>query len=281
MLELNFPTEDAAAIFSKLWRYHWFAALAGFLIGVSPSAMAQAQAQAQSQAVGAQVVSAQVVSVSIAGTLNKNHVGQLRAAIEKMRGDPLPTGLIIILDSVGGDGRAAMAMGRLARAKSAHIFVKGTCRSACVLLLAGGVYRDARAFSIGIHRGRITRSVPGVGQVDVNPATDPRVGEVLELVEGETREYLLEMGMPRLFEAMQKVPASQMRLLRTDEALELGLLGFDADYLERQIVAPLRRYGISREQLLERAARVRERCEPELAEPSKFVACYRPAIMKE
>jgi hypothetical protein len=80
---------------------------------------------------------------------------------------------------------------------------------------------------------------------------------------------------------MQKVPSSQIRLLRTDEAAELGLLGFDAAYLERQSAAAKPRYGISREQLLERSARVRERCEPHLAEPSKFVACYRPVLMKD
>lgn len=108
----------------------------------------------------------QVVGVTIAGTLNNRQVDQLRAAIGKMRGEALPTGLIIILDSSGGDGRAAIAMGRMARENNAHIFVKGTCRSACVFLLAGGVYRDARAFAIGIHRGRITRTVPGQGEVD-------------------------------------------------------------------------------------------------------------------
>jgi len=254
-----------ASIFVKPMWYRRFAALFGIYLLAHQGALAQSR----------------VVSVSIAGTLNKLHVGQLRAAIDRMRGDPLPTGLIIILDSAGGDGRAAIEMGRMAREKNAHIFVKGTCRSACALLFAGGVYRDARAFSIGIHRGRITRSVPGVGEVDVDPAIDPRVGEVLEFVERETHDYLLEMGLPRLFDAMQKTPSSQIRLLSTDEAAELGLLGFDVAYLERQSVAVKSRYGISREQLLERTARVRDRCEPELAQPSKFVACYRPAMMKE
>ncbi|MFM9972738.1 MAG: hypothetical protein ACKVQK_30545 [Burkholderiales bacterium] len=222
----------------------------------------------------------QVVSVSIAGTLNKNHVTQLRAAIEKMRGDPVPTGLIIILDSVGGDGRAAIEMGRLAREKNAHIFVKGTCRSACVLLFAGGVFRDARAFALGIHRGRITRSVAGMGEVETNPANDPKARELLEFAEREAREYLLEMGVPKLFDAMQKTPSTQIRLLRSDEANEMGLLGFDQTYLEKQAAAVKPRYAIDREQLIERSAKVRERCEQELGDASKFVACYRPLILK-
>ncbi len=223
----------------------------------------------------------QVVSVSIGGTLNNSHVVQLRAAIEKMRGEPLPTGLIIILDSIGGDGRAAIAMGRLAREKNAHIFVKGTCRSACVLLLAGGVYRDARAFSIGIHRGRITRNVPGKGEVEIDMANDPRARDVLELVERETQTYLQEMGVPRLFEAMQKVPSSRIRLLRTDEAEELGLLGFDPAYLEERGTMVTSRYGISREQWVTRSTKVRERCELTLDDASKFVACYRPLLLKD
>ena len=120
----------------------------------------------------------------------------------------------------------------------------------------------------------------GKGEVDIDPVNDSRAREVLEMVERETRDYLLEMGLPGLFDAMQKTPSSQIRLLRTDEAAELGLLGFDAAYLERQSAAVKPR-GISREQLLERSSRVRERCEPELAEPSKFVACYRPVLMKD
>lgn len=223
----------------------------------------------------------QVVSISFAGTLNNTHVDQLRAAIAKMRGDPIPTGLIIVLDSIGGDGLAAIAMGRLARQNNAHIFVKGTCRSACVFLFAGGVYRDARAFALGIHRGRATRTVPGMGEVEIQPSTDPQVRELLEFAEREAREYLQEMGVPRLFGEMQKIPSTRMRLLRTDEANELGLLGFDPDYLEKHTAAMQLRYGINRQQLLQRSARVRDRCEQELGENSKFLACYRPTILKE
>ena len=234
---------------------------------VSPSFAAYAQSQ--------------VVSISFAGTLNKAHVDQLRAAIAKMRGDPIPTGLIIVVDSNGGDGRAAIAMGRLARENNAHIFVKGTCRSACVFLFAGGVYRDARAFTLGIHRGRATRTVPGMGEVEVQPSTDPQVRELLEFAEREAREYLQEMGVPRLFGEMQKIPSTRMRLLRTDEADELGLLGFDPAYLAKLAAAMQLRYGINRQQLLERSARVRDRCEQDLNETSKFLACYRPAILKD
>ncbi|MSQ53481.1 MAG: hypothetical protein EXR28_16560 [Betaproteobacteria bacterium] len=227
------------------------------------------------------IAQTQVVSISFAGTLNKAHVDQLRAAIAKMRGDPVPTGLIIVLDSIGGDGRAAIAMGRMARDNNAHIFVKGTCRSACVLLFAGGVYRDARAFAIGIHRGRVTRAVPGMGEVDIQPSTDSQARELLDFAEREAREYLQEMGVPRLFSAMQTVPSTQIRLLRSDEAADLGLLGFDPAYLEKQAAAMQMRYGINRQQLLERFARVRDRCEQDLGETSKFLACYRPAILKD
>jgi len=245
------------------------------------SRLAVLLAAAAMLACGHAFAQSQVVSVTIAGTLNNRHVEQLRAAAERIRGDPQPTGLIIILDSLGGDGRAAMAMGRMAREKNAHIFVKGTCRSACVFLLAGGVYRDARAFSIGIHRGRITRTVAGKGTFNADIENDPRAREVLELAEREAQDYLEQMGMPRLFEAMQKVPNSQIKLLPLAEATTLGLLGHDAGYLERRAPIIQSRYGVDTGQWVERAAKVREQCEAELEQPSKFLACYRPLMLKE
>lgn len=231
---------------------------------------------------GRAIAQSQIVTMGIDGNLNRGHVTYLRAAIDKIRGDTLPTGLIIVIDSAGGDGRAAMDMGRLAREAKAHVFVKGTCRSACVFLLAGAVYRDARPFSIGIHRGRITRNVPGKGEVVVDVEANPEARGVLEVAEREARDYFDEMGMPaRLWEEMQKVPTNTIKLLRTDEALALGLQGFDAKYLDRVASTVAPRFGISREQLVARTARVRERCEQELGDSGKFLACYRPAILKE
>lgn len=231
---------------------------------------------------GAARAQSQIVTMGIDGNLNRGHVAYMRAAIDKMRGDTLPTGFIIVVDSAGGDGKAAMEMGRLAREARAHVFVKGTCRSACVFLLAGAVYRDARAFSIGIHRGRITRFVPGKGDVVVDVETNPDARGVLEVAEREARDYFEEMGMPaRLFEEMQKVPTNTIKLLRLDEAMALGLQGFDAKYLERQATTIAPRFGLSREQLVQRTARVRERCEQELGDSGKFLACYRPLILKD
>lgn len=69
--------------------------------------------------------------------------------------DPIPAGLIILLNSPGGDGEAAMKIGRLLRAKKAQIFVIGQCESACVFVMAGGVVRAANSDTVGIHAGRL------------------------------------------------------------------------------------------------------------------------------
>ena len=61
---------------------------------------------------GAARAQSQIVTMGIDGNLNRGHVAYMRAAIDKMRGDTLPTGFIIVVDSAGGDGKAAMEMGR-------------------------------------------------------------------------------------------------------------------------------------------------------------------------
>lgn len=70
--------------------------------------------------------------------------------------DPIPAGLIVLLNSSGGDGEAAMKIGKLLRSKKAQVFVIGQCESACVFVMAGGVVRAANSGTVGIHAGRLT-----------------------------------------------------------------------------------------------------------------------------
>ena len=98
------------------------------------------------------------VVVSISGQISKNVLAKIKKSIAGVTGDPLPAGLIVLLDSPGGDGMAAMEIGRLLRASNAHVFVTGQCASACIFVLAAGVVRGAASLSVGIHRGRITMS---------------------------------------------------------------------------------------------------------------------------
>lgn len=53
------------------------------------------------------------VVIGITGSISKNTLASLKQALPKVKGDPIPAGLIVLLDSAGGDGVAAMEMGRL------------------------------------------------------------------------------------------------------------------------------------------------------------------------
>jgi hypothetical protein len=73
-----------------------------------------------------------------------------------------------------------MQIGRLLRKANAHVFVTGQCASACVFVLAAGVVRGAPAYTVGIHRGRITMSDANakvIKEVDVNE--DPAAKKIL------------------------------------------------------------------------------------------------------
>ena len=224
----------------------------------------------------------QVITVSITGQIGKKHIDEFRAAVAKVTGDPLPAGLILLVNSPGGDGLAAMELGRLARAHKAHIFVRERCASACVFLLAGGVYRDAAPDAIGIHRGRLTRFVQGKGTVNADIGSDERLRDLLALAEKQAREHFAQMGMPeQLFESMQRVPPSHMRLLNREEAAELGLIGFDKTYLEERSAAFAARYNISREQLERRSAQTTSQCEEQIRTQVNFTACYRRSLLAD
>ena len=99
-----------------------------------------------------------VMVIGINGLISKNALEKVRQSIGQVSGDPIPAGLIVLLDSAGGDGVAAMQIGRLLRKANAHVFVTGECASACIFVLASGVVRVAPSYSVGIHRGRVTMS---------------------------------------------------------------------------------------------------------------------------
>lgn len=222
----------------------------------------------------------QVVSVGINGTITRKHYDQVRAVMDSRAADPLPTGLILLLNSPGGDGLAAMDLGRLARQHKAHVFVTGKCASACLFVFAGGVFRTAPAGALGIHRGRLTRSVSGKGEVDLTREDTPKLDEILALVERRAGAYFAEMGLPpAFFAAMQAVPSNSMRWLSTEEASNLGLLGFEPKYLEERSAMLWHRYGISPEEYVERSTEVPVKCGGQYGQHTRFVRCYREQLL--
>lgn len=217
-----------------------------------------------------------VVVVHLRGLIGPRDLPRLRAAFAGARADAHPSGALLLLDSEGGDGLAAMEIGRMARAARAHVFVTGRCASACALILAAGVVRAAPGGSVGIHRGRIERSA-GASSSAPSAGEETR-RQLLETAEALIKEYLEEMGVPRLYRAMQAVPSNLSRWPDAAELAALGLTGVHARWRAAALPALAARYGIDAETFLVRAARVPEACAASSEPAAEFIRCYRGVL---
>jgi ATP-dependent protease ClpP protease subunit len=151
----------------------------------------------------------QIQVILIKGPISRTLFSNMRQLLNQLKvmAEEAPAGeefipgkLIVLLDSRGGDGMAAMDIGRILRQANAHVFVTGECSSACVFLLASGVVRGAPTFTVGIHQARITMSSDaGVIKREVNIQDDPKAKALLEQFEKDAKVYLAEMGLPAVF----------------------------------------------------------------------------------
>lgn len=144
--------------------------------------------------------------------------------------------LIVLLGSSGGDAYAGMEIGNRLRALDAHVFVTSSCDSACLFVLASGVFRSAPAFSVGIHRAQVTRSggspVPPQPAPPVPPET---LRDLMTLFESDATEYLGRMGVdPSLVALMQTIDTVHVRRLSEQELIDLRIIGMDDDYRAAQ-----------------------------------------------
>jgi len=129
-------------------------------------------------------------------------------------------GLVLHLDSRGGNLTSAIAIGRLLRAMKATARVEAgaSCLSACVLVLAGAPHRGiAPGAAIGLHR-------PHDDEDERLPAQVLRDKQAR--LEAFVKAYLREVNVPTtLFESMQQAP--QGRMLPPSELAWYGLDGDD------------------------------------------------------
>ncbi|CAN4267751.1 Clp protease proteolytic subunit /Translocation-enhancing protein TepA [Methylophilaceae bacterium] len=227
-----------------------------------------------------------VVVMGIKGHISKNLLKKIKESISLVENDPLPAGFIIFLDSGGGDGIAAMEIGRLLRKAKAHIFVTGKCASACVFVLASGVVRQFPALSIGIHQGKLTISNNDAKVLkDINPESNPRYQKILEKFETNAKNYFSEMNIsPEFFEAMQKIPPKEIHWMDDTELTTMNLKGFDEDYLglrETALKAKSGKLQIEREDLISRTNEVVSNCMGLKDNHQKFVTCYKNTLFQK
>ena len=230
-----------------------------------------------------QQTAGQIVVLGINGNISRKLVDSVRLAVDQVKGDPIPAGLIVLLDSSGGDGLAAMKIGRILRAAHAHIFVTGQCASACILVLSSGVVRSAPAYSVGIHRGRITISDSNakiLQEVDVN--TNPSAKKILEKFEQEVPVYFADMGMPPdLFLAMQSHQYKGVYRLSSEENIFYGLTGFDSAYLAERAALfeeMTGAYHMDKNELHRRTLKVASHCAEFDKRYTAFIDCYKKVL---
>lgn len=198
--------------------------------------------------------------------------------------DRFPAGLIVLLDSAGGDGQAGMQIGRLLRQNNAHVFAMRQCDSACAFILMGGVVRAAAPGSIGIHAGRLTMMTPEgaiVKEVDASKSLD----NSYQLVgfNNEVRLYLKEMGIRHgLLDLMLAQPASGLYKPTPSEMNLYEITAINSSYPTERINSfahdPVLA-SIDRKTLVKRTRNVPQRCASSSMIDEAFVNCYRHTLL--
>lgn len=219
------------------------------------------------------------VTIKIEGEIKQDLIPKVKEAVAMTTGDPLPAGLIVLLNSQGGDGLAAIEVGRLLREAHAHVFVTNKCASACVFILMGGVVRQAPELSIGIHKARLTGISKKTGaRVEINADANPKTAAILAEGNRKLQEYVKDMGMSKaFFEQMEATPVNRIRWLSRIEARELDIIGIEEDYLKHREAYVMERYKTKPGELKKNTDQIIDRCAYEFTKPNggNFVRCYR------
>ena len=221
-----------------------------------------------------------IMVIGINGLISKNVLEKVKQSIGQASGDPIPAGLIVLIDSPGGDGVAAMQIGRLLRKANAHVFVTGECASACIFVLASGVVRVAPSYSVGIHRGRVTMSDANakiIKEVDIND--NPEAKAALQHFERQAPVYFAEMGMsPELFPLMQTHQFRGVYRLSSAEITKTQLSGFEKAYLAQRVAfyqSQTGPYRMDEDEFKSRTQKVASRCSGFDKQHTEFIKCYK------
>lgn len=221
--------------------------------------------------------------LQISGSISRALLANIKQQPISNALDPIPAGLIVMLDSKGGDGMAGIEIGRMLRAAKAHVFVTGECSSACIFVLSGGVVRGAPTFSVGIHQARITLSnSSGAITKEVDSSSNATAKALLEQYESMAPRYFTDMGIPAdLFIAMQSFPAKRLHRLSSQEITLYGLNGIEDDYLMQRTQfyeEQTGRWPKDKDEFLRRTMKVSTECMPFDKNPVDFVKCYRRTL---
>lgn len=197
--------------------------------------------------------------------------------------DPFPGGLIVLLNSPGGSGKAAMQIGRILRQENAQTFVAGQCESACVFILVSGVARAASKNTVGVHAGRLTlTNANGTITKEIDASQSLEDSFKLTSFNSEANQYLSEMGIRNgLIDVMLAHQTKQTYKLTEFEMEQYGVVGFDNQYLRKRgdLAANLPKDSrINRIELYNRTLSVPQICSKQNATNAAFVECYKAVL---
>ncbi|WAT17115.1 hypothetical protein OZN62_09215 [Aurantiacibacter sp. MUD11] len=167
--------------------------------------------------------------------------------------NPDPFEGALIIDSPGGDPKAAIDAARLmARSKwTVVVEPESQCASACVLLIAGAAERLLYG-EIGIHR---------VFPVGSSADTREELEGLLTEITADARALMTENGVsPRLVEDMMTIPSSQIRILTRTELEAYGLGRENSAQLDLERASLERQCGEDFAQRLIEAEALSEQC---------------------
>ena len=207
----------------------------------------------------------------ISGPISAAMVGAVQAGLAHMdvqfaRSGLL--GLVIHLNSSGGDVEAAMTIGRLLRKHSSPVTVDGTetCVSACVFILAGAITREIYG-RVGIHRPYLETS---------NKApTEAVVKEKIDQTQEIIRAYFKEMNISeRLSNDMMTIPSDQVRYLTTDDLVNYGIGPIDPVKKETWELEAAQRLGLDRLEYMRRRDRQHRECDGTGMDSKQSSECY-------
>ena len=209
---------------NKTW-LSWATCLASFFPAVT-------EAQTQWQ-VREHDVLGRILALEVHGEITPASVEILLEAVNAV---PDADVRFVVLESGGGDLRAAMQMGRMMRAQGFDTVVRegASCFSACVFLLAVGIDKtvDGR---VGIHRPYFVSGDP------------VRIADEIRELKALSEKYFGEMNSPeRLSEDMFSVDPGKMRILTLREMEDYRLNTKDFVAQETDIMRMAQRLELTR-----------------------------------
>ena len=194
-----------------------------------------------------------------------------------------PASVVVLINSPGGDGEAALAIGRLLRQHQAHVFVFGRCDSACVFILAGGVVRAGTPGALGVHAGRLTQT-NAQGRITREIDARQSLNDSFRLTDfnSEVRHYLKEMGIGQgLLDVILAHQTRTVYRLSPQEISHYQLYGVDPNYLN-QLTADYNKTDmyrpIDKNQLARLMLSVPIKCQSTIGKDNEFIHCYQRVV---